>query len=87
MFAAHSAEARRRGLPQVLDEGGIFYPPLGSRFDESAAGRLYYEYMGDLAAEHGYWGFMPTTYCGPEQPIWQENPEWLAKINEKFLSS
>lgn len=87
IFAKDAAEASRRGLPQVLDEGGIFCPPENSRFDESAAGRLYYEYMGDLAAEHGYWGFMPTTYCGPEQPIWQENPEWLAKINGKFLSS
>jgi hypothetical protein len=86
-FAADAAEARRRGVPQVLDEGGIFYPPLGSRFEESAAGRLYFEYMGELAAEHGYWGFMPTTYSGPEQPIWNENPDWLAKINGRFLVS
>lgn len=87
MFAADAAEAQRRGgLPQIVDEGGIFYPPLGSRFDESAAGKLYYEYLGELAAEHGYWGFMPTTYCGPEQPAWQEEAAWLRKVNERFLA-
>lgn len=87
-FAKDAAEARRRGgLPQVMDEGGFFYPPLGSRFDESAAGKLYFEYLCDLAAEHGYWGFMPTTYCGPEQPIWREGPQWLAKINGRFQAS
>ena len=86
-FAKDAAEARRRGLPQVLDEGGIFYPPEGSRFDESAAGKGYFEYLGDLAAEYGYWGFMPTTYCGPEQPVWAEEADWLAKINGRFLES
>jgi hypothetical protein len=88
LFAADAAEARRRGgLPQVVDEGGYFYPPLGSRFEESAAGRLYFEYLCDLAMEHGYWGFMPTTYCGPEQPLWKENPEWLKKVNKRFVES
>jgi hypothetical protein len=87
IFAKDAAEARRRGLPQVLDEGGIFAPPENSRFDESAAGKLYFEFMGDLAAEHGYWGFMPTTYCGPEQPAWREEGEWLAEVNGRFLKS
>ena len=87
IFAKDAAEARRRGLPQVLDEGGIFYPPENSRFDESAAGKLFFEFMGDLAAEHDYWGFMPTTYCGPEQPAWREEGEWLAKVNGRFLAS
>jgi hypothetical protein len=85
LYEADCAEAQRRGVPQVMDEGGIFYPPLGSRFEESAAGRLYFEYMGELAGEHGYWGWMPTTYCGPEQPIWTENPAWLKKVNGRFL--
>lgn len=40
--------------------------------------------MGQLAAEHGYWGFMPTMYSGLEQPVWEGNPKWLAKVNGKF---
>jgi hypothetical protein len=26
---------------------------------------------------------MPTTYCGPEHPIWQD-VEWLRTINNRF---
>lgn len=37
----------------------------------------------DLAIKHGYWGMMPTTYCGPEHPIWN-NAAWLGEINERF---
>ena len=84
MAAFHSAEAKKRDLPLVMDEGGFFFPPLGSNFEESAACRIFFEYLANLAVKHGYWGFMPTTYCGPEHPLWDGNPEWLFKINATF---
>ena len=79
-----TAEAARRRLPAVHDEGGFFYPPLGSRYEERPEGLAYFEYMADLAIRYDYWGFLPTTYCGCEHPLWQENPEWLRQINARF---
>jgi hypothetical protein len=77
-------EAARRGIPAVVDEGGFFYPPLGSRFEESGEGLRFFDFMADLAVRLGYWGFMPTTYCGPEQPLWTVNPGWLKEVNTRF---
>ena len=28
-------------------------------------------------------GMMPTTYCGPEHPIWQ-NVRWLRTVNQRL---
>lgn len=83
-FMDNAGEAARRGIPAVIDEGGWFYPPLGSRFEETEPGMALFELMADSAIENDYWGFMPTTYCGPEQPIWNTNPEWLRTINSRF---
>jgi len=85
LFAGDAREARRRGLPLVMDEGGFFYPPRLSRFELSPRALAVLDLMADLAIKYGYWGFMPGTYCGPEHQIWHENPEWLRQINGKFL--
>lgn len=84
IFAEDAAEAGRRNLPLVLDEGGFFYPPRLSKFELSPEGLSLLDYFADLAIKHNYWGFMPGTYCGPEHLIWTENPEWLRQINDKF---
>ena len=83
-FEGDAREAARRRLPAVLDEGGYFYPPVGARWEQSAEGLAYFEFMAGLAIKHGYWGFMPTTYCGPEHPLWVEKAEWLRTINTRF---
>lgn len=85
-FADDAREARARKLPAVFDEGGLFYPPRLSRFEISPQGLSLLDLFADLAIEHGYWGFMPGTYCGPEQLIWHENPAWLRRTNERFQS-
>jgi hypothetical protein len=79
--------ARSRGLPIIVDEGYIFWPPFNSRFEESAAVRQLLELVVDTAIEQKYWGMMITTYCAPDQPIWNESPEWVRKNNERFLRS
>ena len=83
-FRDAAADARRYQLPLVFDEGGFFYPPRLSRFEISPKGLAILDLFADLAVEHGYWGFMPGTYCGPEHLIWQENPQWLRHINRRF---
>lgn len=82
-FETDSKEAARRGIPAVCDEGGYWYPPLGSKFEITQPGMSMFELQVDLAIQHGYWGMMPTTYCGAEHPIWQ-NVEWLRTINNRF---
>ncbi|MFA7159031.1 MAG: cellulase-like family protein [Kiritimatiellia bacterium] len=83
-FAEDAAEGKRRGLPLVLDEGGYFCPPPQSRWELTPDGLALLELFADLAIRHGYWGFMPGTYCGPQHIIWREKPEWLRQINGRF---
>lgn len=83
-FSEDAAEARRRGLPLVFDEGGFFFPPRLSRFELTPDGLSLLDLLADLAIQNDYWGFLPGTYCGPEHLIWRDNPAWLRKINERF---
>lgn len=83
MFAGDAKMATDRHIPAVCDEGGYFYPPLGAKFEVTAPGRSMFDLQVDLAIKHGYWGMMPTTYCGPEMPLWQ-NVQWLQTINGRF---
>jgi hypothetical protein len=82
-FEGDAKEAARRKIPGVCDEGGYFYPPLGSKFELTPPGTSMFDLQVDLAIKHGYWGMMPTTYCGPEHPIWQD-VQWLRTINGRF---
>lgn len=82
-FEGDGQEARRRGIPAVCDEGGYWYPPLKSKFEITYPGMEMFDLQVDLAIRNGYWGMMPTTYCGAEQPVWQ-NVEWLRTINNRF---
>jgi hypothetical protein len=82
-FENDGKEAARRRIPAVCDEGGYWYPPLRSKFEITYPGLEMFELQVDLAIRNGYWGMMPTTYCGPEHPIWQ-NAQWLRTINNRF---
>jgi len=83
-FAEDACEGKRRGLPLVLDEGGFFCPPPQSQWELTPDGLSLLHLFADLAIRHGYWGFMPGTYCGPEHILWRERPEWLRQINSRF---
>jgi len=86
LFQADAEEAARRGIPAVVDEGGYFCHPWWSRWEYSAEGIRLFGLMTDLAIQHEFWGFMPTTYSGPDWPAWRERPEWLREINTRFQS-
>lgn len=79
--------ARQRGLPAVIDEGNIWWPPRNSRFEDSAAGRLTEELAANTAIEQGHWGIMLSTYAGPHDHLWKENPGWIDKPNRRILDS
>ncbi len=83
-FAEDAADGKRRGLPLVLDEGGFFWPPPNSRWELTHNGLSLFDHFANLAIQHGYWGFMPGTYCGPEHILWRERPHFLRKINARF---
>ena len=84
-FAKDAEEAQRRHIPAVSDEGGYFAPAPGSQFELTEPGLSMFDLRVDLAIKHSYWGVMPTTYCGPEFPLW-ENVKWLQTINGRFLA-
>ena len=79
--------ARDRGVPVVVDEGYNLYPPLRSRFEESAAGRWICEQAVHAAIAEGYWGILPTGYFTPDEPAWTEEPQrtYLMELNEHIL--
>jgi hypothetical protein len=78
---------RQMNLPVVVDEGYNLYPPLRSRFEESAAGRWISETAVHTAIEEGYWGIIPTGYFSPDEPAWHEEPQrtYLCELNEHIL--
>ena len=81
----HADGSLRGKLPMVVTEGGFFYAPLNSRFEESEAGLDYFDHLTDLAVQHDLWAFVMTTYNGPEVPVWWACPKWLAENNDRFL--
>jgi hypothetical protein len=84
-YSRHSQEAKRRRLPMVVTEGGFFYSPLYSRFEESESGLEYFDYLTDLAIKNGVWGFAFSTYNGPAMPVWWARQMWLMETNHRFL--
>ena len=84
-YSKHAEEAKRRRLPMAITEGGFFYAPLYSRFEESESGREYYDYLTDLAIKNDVWAFAFSTYNGPEMPVWWSCRKWLTETNRRFL--
>jgi len=80
-------EGKKRNLPVVLDEGGYFSGPAESRWEESDKSLEYLDFVTDLAIKNEYWGFLPTTYNGPDMPLWHERSEWIRENCNRFISS
>ncbi|NLX04381.1 MAG: hypothetical protein GXY33_04470 [Phycisphaerae bacterium] len=80
--------AEPRGLPLVVDEGYLFFPPLNSRFIMSHEGRWGEELAANAAVEAGYWGVLPTGYFRPNTPLgWYDDGqcEWILNLNRRIL--
>ncbi len=82
--------AHQRGLPLVVDEGYIFYPPLNSRFPMTRDGRWGEEIAVNKAIETGHWGIIPTGYFRPNtRLVWYDESqrEWILDLNRRILDS
>jgi hypothetical protein len=80
--------AQPRGLPLVIDEGYLLYPPLNSRFLMGPEGRWGEELVVNAAVNAGYWGVTPTSYFRPNTPLgWYDDGqcEWILTLNRKIL--
>lgn len=80
--------ARTHGLPAVVDEGYIMFPPLQSRFLMTPEGRWGEEIGVEAAIAHGYWGILPTGYFRPNTPlVWYDDGQcdWIAGLNHRIL--
>ena len=75
------------GLPLVVGEAATYCAHVGLRWEEQSDDYWsLVEYVGDLLKQNGYWGYMPRTNSGPEDPAWDECPERFRSANRAFLS-
>jgi hypothetical protein len=77
-----------RGLPLVIDEGYLFFPPLNSRFVLGPEGRWGEELVATAAVKAGYWGVQPTGFFRPNTPLtWYDDGqcEWILNLNRKIF--
>jgi hypothetical protein len=77
-----------RGLPMVVDEGYLCYPPLGSRLVMLPEGRYSEEFAVNIAIQRGVWGILTTGYFRPNTPLaWHDDSQcdWIAGLNRRIL--
>ena len=88
-FATAEAFARPRGLPLIVDEGYIFYPPLGSRLVTTPEGRWGEEVCVDAAIATGHWGIIVSGYFRPNTPVWHDDDQcdWMRGLSRRILAS
>jgi hypothetical protein len=81
--------ASGRGLPLVVDEGGILYPPQKSKFVMTKQGREGEEMFINAAIRTGHWGVLPTGYTRPDNLTWHNEGQidWLRGVNRRILES
>lgn len=79
-------QERFPGMPMVTAEGTTY---CGSKLlfwedkDEN-----YWKLVEEATLAYkkaGLWGVIPRTCCGPEDPLWQSDPEKFKHVNELFL--
>ena len=74
-----------RGIPLVMSEGASYCALEAMRWEErSDAYWEVVEHAARVYREHGLWGAVARTCCGPEDPSWHEFPERLKRVNEVF---
>jgi len=75
------------GIPLVMGEAASYCASTALRWEERSD--TYWSliaYTVGLMKQHGYWGCMPRTNSGPEDPVWTEFPDRLRTINQLFLA-
>jgi hypothetical protein len=80
-------DAHFPGLPLVMGEAASYCGGAILRWEERSD--TYWALIAHavgLMKQHGYWGCMPRTNSGPEDPAWTEFPDRLRTINRLFLA-
>jgi len=73
------------GIPLTLGEGATYCADHRLRWEERSD--AYWEVVEHAACtyrERGFWGAVPRTNVGPTDPVWQEYPERLHRVNAVF---
>jgi hypothetical protein len=73
------------GIPLVMGEGASYCAYQEMRWEERSD--AYWEVVEHAVRayrEHGLWGAVARTNCGPEDPVWHEYPERLKRVNDVF---
>jgi len=73
------------GIPLVMGEGASYCALAAMRWEERSD--AYWEVVEHAARayrEHGLWGAVARTCCGPEDPSWHEFPDRLRRVNAVF---
>jgi len=85
----HAAKLRDSifpGLPLVLGEAASYCALDAMRWEERSENYWkILEFTAKLLKKHSFWGSMPRTNSGPEDPCWTECQEQLKHVNEVFL--
>lgn len=73
------------GCPAVCGEG-VDYSGAKSLQWEEKSDRYWelIEYAVSRCRQAGMWGTVVRTCCGPEDPCWTLNADWLRRINAAF---
>jgi len=86
VHAASVSNALAPGVPMVMGEAATYCALNAMRWEErSEAYWSVLTHMVGLLKSHGYWGCMPRTNSGPDDPAWTEFPERLRRLNQLFL--
>jgi hypothetical protein len=73
------------GIPLVMGEGASYCALAAMRWEErSDAYWEVVEHATRAYREHGLWGAVARTCCGPEDPSWHEFPDRLKRVNDVF---
>ena len=78
-------DANYPGIPLVMGEGASYCAHADMRWEERSD--AYWEVVEHAARayrDHGLWGAVARTNCGPEDPVWHEFPERLKRVNDVF---
>ena len=87
--AKHAVRMRDQHFPRiplVLGEGVSYCADHWLRWEErSDAYWDVIEHAARTYRQHGFWGAVPRTNSGPEDPVWHEYPQRLQRANAVFL--
>lgn len=86
-FSEHREQHLGADIPLVMGEAASYCASNSMRWEERSDSYWeIIEYAVRALKKLGFWGCMPRTTSGPEDPCWTECPERLRRVNKLFLA-